>query len=62
VVDYIGRLTPRVGALPPSPPNGAGENAFLLKKIAEEVAFGKTSAQDAGTKFTEQAAANITRG
>jgi len=26
------------------------------------VAFGKTSAQDAGTKFTEQAAANITRG
>jgi multiple sugar transport system substrate-binding protein len=62
VVDYIGRLTPHVGALPPSPPNGAGENAFLLKKIAEEVAFGKTSAQDAGTKFTEQAAANITRG
>ncbi|AVA23487.1 MULTISPECIES: ABC transporter substrate-binding protein [unclassified Rhizobium] len=62
VVDYIGRLTPKVGALPPSPPNGAGENAFLLKKIAEEVAFGKTSAQDAGAKFTEQAAANITRG
>lgn len=62
VVDYIGRLTPHVGALPPSPPNGAGENAFLLKKIAEEVAFGKTSAQDAGAKFTEQAAANITRG
>ncbi|WFU01640.1 ABC transporter substrate-binding protein [Rhizobium sp. CB3171] len=62
VVDYIGRLTPKVGALPPSPPNGAGENAFLLKKIAEEVAFGKASAQDAGAKFTEQAAANITRG
>ncbi len=62
VVDYIGRLTPHVGPLPPSPPNGAGENSFLLKKIAEEVAFGKTSAQDAGTKFAEQAAANITRG
>ncbi|MBB3611701.1 ABC transporter substrate-binding protein [Rhizobium sp. BK602] len=62
VVDYIGRLTPRVGALPPSPPNGAGENAFLLKKIAEEVAFGKSSAQDGATKFVEQAAANVTRG
>ncbi|MDE1992190.1 MAG: carbohydrate ABC transporter substrate-binding protein [Rhizobiaceae bacterium] len=62
VVDYIGRLTPHVGALPPSPPNGAGENAFLLTKIAQEVAFGKTSAQDAGTKFVEQAAANVTRG
>ncbi|NTI72568.1 ABC transporter substrate-binding protein [Rhizobium rhizogenes] len=62
VVDYIGRLTPHVGALPPSPPNGAGENAFLLKKIAEEVAFGKSSAQDGATKFVEQAAANITRG
>ena len=62
VVDYIGRLTPQVGPLPPPPPNGAGENAFLLKKIAEEVAFGKSTAQDGGTKFTEQAAANITRG
>ncbi|KAA0700152.1 carbohydrate ABC transporter substrate-binding protein [Neorhizobium sp. P12A] len=62
VVDYIGRLTPQVGALPPPPPNGAGENAFLLKKIAEEVAFGRSSPTDAGTKFTEQAAANITRG
>ncbi|MGG6896253.1 ABC transporter substrate-binding protein [Rhizobium sp. BR 315] len=62
VVDYIGRLTSHVGALPPSPPNGAGENAFLLKKIAEEAAFGKSSVQDAGAKFTEQAAANITRG
>jgi multiple sugar transport system substrate-binding protein len=62
VVDYIGRLTPHVGALPPSPPNGAGENAFLLKKVAEEVAFGKSSSKDAGAKFVEQAAANITRG
>jgi multiple sugar transport system substrate-binding protein len=62
VVDYIGRLTPKVGALPPPPPNGAGENSFLLKKIAEEVAFGRSTPQDGGTKFTEQAAANITRG
>jgi multiple sugar transport system substrate-binding protein len=62
VVDYIGRLTPQVGPLPPPPPNGAGENAFLLKKVAEEVAFGRSSPADAGTKFTEQAAANITRG
>lgn len=62
VVDYIARLTPKVGALPPPPPNGAGENQFLLKKIAEEVAFKKTTAEDAGAKFAEQAAANIKRG
>ncbi len=62
VVEYIAELTPMVGALPPPPPNGAGENAFLLKKIAEEVAFGKTTPEEAGAKFVEQAAANIKRG
>jgi multiple sugar transport system substrate-binding protein len=62
VVDYIGRLTPQVGPLPPPPPNGAGENSFLLKKIAEEVAFGRSTAAEGGSKFAEQAAANVTRG
>jgi multiple sugar transport system substrate-binding protein len=62
VVDYIARLTAKVGALPPPPPNGAGENSFLLKKVAEEVAFGKSSAQEGSEKFVEQAAANIKRG
>ncbi|MDQ0456433.1 ABC transporter substrate-binding protein [Rhizobium paknamense] len=62
VVAYIDRLTPKVGALPPPPPNGAGENQFMLKKIAEEVAFGKTKPEDGAAKFVEQAAANIKRG
>jgi len=62
IVDYIARLTPKVGALPPPPPNGAGENSFLLKKVAEEVAFGKSSAKEGAAKFVEQAAANIKRG
>ncbi|MGG7519372.1 ABC transporter substrate-binding protein [Allorhizobium undicola] len=62
VVSYIADLTPKVGSLPPPPPNGAGENMLLLKKIAEEVAFGKTKVEDGAAKFTEQAAANIKRG
>lgn len=62
VVEYIARLTPQVGALPPPPPNGAGENAFLLKKISEEVAFGQSTPEEGGAKFAEQAAANLKRG
>lgn len=62
VVEYIARLTPKVGALPPPPPNGAGENAFLLKKVAEEVAFGRSTPTEGAAKFVEQAAANLKRG
>jgi multiple sugar transport system substrate-binding protein len=62
MVEYIQMLTPKVGSLPPPPPNGAGENSFLLKKVAEEVAFGKLSTNEGGEKFVEQAAANLKRG
>ena len=62
MVEYIQVLTPKVGPLPPPPPNGAGENSFLLKKVAEEVAFGKLSTNEGGEKFVEQAAANLKRG
>lgn len=62
MVEYIQNLTPKVGPLPPPPPNGAGENAFFLKKVSEEVAFGQLSPADGGAKFAEQAAANLNRG
>ncbi|TJW48111.1 MAG: carbohydrate ABC transporter substrate-binding protein, partial [Mesorhizobium sp.] len=62
MADYIQMLTPKVGTLPPPPPNGAGENGFFLKKVAEEVAFGKLSTDEGGAKFAEQAAANLKRG
>lgn len=62
MVAYIQELTPKVGPLPPPPPNGAGENSFFLKKVSEEVAFGQLSTDDGGARFAEQAAANLNRG
>lgn len=62
IVDYIARLTPHVGPLPPPPPNGAGENQMLIKKVGEEVGFGRLSPEDGAAKFVDQAAANLKRG
>ncbi|MUZ71780.1 extracellular solute-binding protein [Agrobacterium vitis] len=62
ILDYIARLTPHVGPLPPPPPNGAGENQMLIKKIGEEVGFGRLSPEDGAAKFVDQAAANLKRG
>ena len=62
MADYIQKLTPKVGPLPPPPPNGAGENSFLLQKVSQEVAFGKMSSEEGGKSYSEKAAANIKRG
>lgn len=62
MVEYIEEISSVVGPLPPAPPLGAGENSFLIKTVAEEVAFGKSSPKDAGASFAKQAAANLKRG
>lgn len=61
-VDYIADITPKVGPLPPPPPKGAGEIAFLLRRVNEEVGFGKTKASDAGKKFLAEASSILSRG
>lgn len=62
MADYIQKLTPKVGPLPPPPPNGAGENSFLLQTVSQQVAFGRMSSKEGGKSFVEKAAANIKRG
>ena len=61
-VDYIADVTPKVGPLPPPPPKGAGEIAFLLRRTNEEVGFGKAKAADAGKKFAAETASILSRG
>ncbi len=61
VVDYIGKLGPYTAKLPPSPPKGAGEVAFVLERVSQEVAFG-VSPEEGGKKFVTEAASILKRG
>ena len=62
MVDYISFVSDKVGALPPPPPKGAGEIAFLLKRINEEVGFNKTKVTDSGKAFVTEAQSILARG
>ena len=52
-IEYIENLGDLAGPLPPPPPTGAGEIAFALKRINEEVGFGTRAGggrRDAGLR------------
>ncbi len=61
MVDYIAEVTPGVGPLPPSPPPGAGEFAFVLKRTSEEVAFGRMTPEEGGKRLVMEAETVIKR-
>lgn len=50
-VDFVAALSKVAVALPPPPPKGAGEVENLLRRIADSVAFGRTSIKDAAQQF-----------
>jgi multiple sugar transport system substrate-binding protein len=53
-VSYVAAVTKVAVALPPPPPKGAGEIEKLLLRVADSVAFGRSSVKDgAGQFFTE---------
>jgi multiple sugar transport system substrate-binding protein len=60
-IDYIESLGELAGPLPPPPPAGAGEIAFALKRINEEVGFGTPPEAGAETLVSE-ATAILARG
>ena len=62
MVDYISFVSDKVGALPPPPPKGAGEIQFVLKRVNEEVGFGKTKVTDSGKVLVTEAASILARG
>lgn len=55
VVDYIGKLSDLAGPLPPAPPKGAGEIAFSLQRISQEVAFESSSPAEGGKQLVTEA-------
>jgi multiple sugar transport system substrate-binding protein len=61
-LNFVANLGDLLGPLPPSPPNAAGEiDTSLLRVLAQEVAFGARSAEDAGRYFVEEARAILAR-
>ncbi len=61
-ITYITLVSEHVGPLPAPPPNGAGEVAQVLRRINEEVGFGRVAAGAGGKQFVEEAKSIVTRG
>jgi multiple sugar transport system substrate-binding protein len=59
---YVSFIGDKVGALPPPPPSGAGEVQSLLRRVNEQVGFGKLSVADGAKQFVVEAKAILTRG
>lgn len=50
-IDFVASVGKTAVPLPPPPPKGAGEIENLLKRVADAVAFGKTSIADGAAQF-----------
>ncbi|HVE51235.1 MAG TPA: extracellular solute-binding protein [Casimicrobiaceae bacterium] len=60
-IDYVAQVTKIAVPLPPPPPKGAGEIENLLKRVADSVAFGKTSIKDGASQFHTEAVNTLAR-
>ncbi len=61
-LNFVANLGDLLGPLPASPPNAAGEiDQSLLDVVADEVAFGSRTPEDAGKFFVEEATAILAR-
>lgn len=61
-IEYIDSLGELAGALPPPPPQGAGEIQFSLKRINEEIGFGSQTPAEGGATLVSEAEAILARG
>ncbi len=62
VVDFISKLTPYVGPLPPAPPQGAGEVYNVFMRVSQEVAFEASSPEKGGESLVKEANSVLQRG
>ena len=51
MVDFISLRHDKVGPLPPAPPQGAGEIQTMLRRVNEQVGFGRLSVADGAKQF-----------
>ncbi|MCG2630977.1 ABC transporter substrate-binding protein [Bradyrhizobium sp. WYCCWR 13023] len=62
MVDYISLISDKVGPLPPPPPRGAGEVQSVLRRVNEQVGFGRLTPADGAKQFVAEASAVLARG
>jgi len=60
--DYISFITDKVGPLPPPPPAGAGEVQMVLRRVNEQIGFGKLTVNDGAKQFVSEAKGILARG
>jgi multiple sugar transport system substrate-binding protein len=61
VVDFIAEVSQRVGPIPPAPPQGAGEIQVLLRRVNEQVGFGRANASAAAKQYIAEANTILSR-
>jgi len=61
VVDFLAMVSTRVGPIPPAPPPGAGEIQTLLRRVNEQVGFGRLSPEQGGKQYVQEAKAILSR-
>ena len=62
MVEYISLISDKVGPLPPPPPRGAGEIQAVLRRVNEQVGFGRLTPADGAKQFVAEASAVLARG
>lgn len=62
MVAYISLISDKVGPLPPPPPRGAGEIQAVLRRVNEQVGFGRLTPADGAKQFVAEASAVLARG
>lgn len=60
-IEFIAMLGKIAVPLPPPPPKGAGEIEKLLMRVADSVAFGKTSIKDGASQFHAESVGILAR-
>jgi multiple sugar transport system substrate-binding protein len=62
MAQYIAFISDKVGPLPAPPPSGAGEIPSVLRRVNEQIGFGRQTPAEGARQFVTEARAILVRG
>jgi multiple sugar transport system substrate-binding protein len=62
MASYVAFISDKVSPLPAPPPQGAGEIQTVLRRVNEQIGFGRLSVSDGAKQFMSESAAILARG
>jgi multiple sugar transport system substrate-binding protein len=62
MASYVAFVSDKVSPLPAPPPQGAGEIQTVLRRVNEQIGFGRLSVSDGAKQFMSESAAILARG